>query len=378
MNQQIQFGVGSINLLLESIEKMNAKKIFLVTGKESYISSGAKAALDEMLDTFQISHFNKFSPNPDLEDIERGLKFFQSERHDIILAIGGGSVIDIAKMINVISAQDSSAIEIINYPEKIKNKGIPLIAVPTTAGSGSEATHFAVVYVDKTKCSVANEDMLPEVIFIDPELTMSMPDRLTAITGMDALCQAVESYWSVDSTENSRADSGVAISLIFSNLEEAVLTPSINSRYMMCIGSHLAGRAINISRTTAPHAVSYTLTSNFRVPHGHAVSLTLGEFLIFNSEVSDDDIVDSRGADFVRNSISELCEIMGEKSARKTSRSISGLMERIRLETRLSDLGIKDNYDFQLIVDNVNTDRLLNNPRRVSEEPLLKILQNIA
>lgn len=377
MNQQVQFGLGCVNLLQQTLQNMNARNIFLVTGKESYISSGVKAVLDDLLEPYQITLFDDFNTNPKIDDIELGLTLFQSGKYDLILAVGGGSVIDSAKIIKVISAQDSSAIDIIKNSEKIINKSIPMIAIPTTAGSGSEATHFAVVYIEKMKYSVSNEYMLPNIVFIDPGLTESMPDRLTAVSGMDALCQAVESYWSVNSTDKSKADSSVAIKMIFSNLEEAVLTPSITPRYMMCIGSYLAGRAINVSRTTAPHAVSYTLTSNFGVSHGQAASLTLGEFLVYNSNVTDDDVVDSRGTDYVRKSISELCEIMGEKSARKTSRSISGLMERIRLETRLSDLGINNNNDIQLIVDNVNTDRLLNNPRRVSKEPLLKILQNI-
>jgi len=305
------------------------------------------------------------------------LELFRQRDYGIVIAVGGGSVLDMAKLIRIMAAQDVPPSEIVNRDGTITHRGIPLVAIPTTAGTGSEATHFAVVYIDKTKYSVAHEYILPDIAIIDPLLTHSMPPNLTAVTGMDALSQAIESYWSVNSTDESKAYAREAIVLTLQNLERSVHKPSPETRYAMCKAAHLAGRAINISKTTAPHAVSYTLTSHFGIPHGHAVGLTLGEFLVFNSEVSDADNGDPRGVEFVRSTIRELCEILGVKGADRARDEIYSLMERIGLETSLSELGIKkQGHDF--IVNDVNLERLKNNPRCVTSVYLETLLREIS
>jgi alcohol dehydrogenase class IV len=152
--------------------------------------------------------------------------------------------------------------------------GKPLIAIPTTSGTGTEATCFAVVYIDKTKYSLKHSSILPDYTIIDPTLTHAMPPLVTAATGMDALAQAIESYWGVKSTHESQAYAREAITLTLAYLKAACQN-EVEARDAMSRAANLAGKAINLTETTACHAVSYPITSYFNVPHGHAVALTL-------------------------------------------------------------------------------------------------------
>ena len=155
MNQKEYFGFDSIRNLKDILEKENPEKIFLVTGKESYEKSGAKESLSQYLKNYDFVHFNDFSSIPLLEDIKKGINILRKEKCDLVIAIGGGSVIDVAKLTNIFSAQHNEAIDYIKNIQDIKKPGQSLIAIPTTSGSGSEATHFAVIYVGQKKFSIA-------------------------------------------------------------------------------------------------------------------------------------------------------------------------------------------------------------------------------
>ena len=378
MKQEVYFEEGAINSLAKVLRRIAPQKMFLVTGRASYASSGAEAVLTRILQPYQVYRFCEFEPNPKITDVERGLALFQQQRFNVVIAVGGGSVLDVAKLIRIFAAQEASPVEVVKHGENIQRRGVPLIVIPTTSGGGSEATHFAVVYLDKAKYSVAHEYVLPDVAIVDPDLSHSMSPKLTAVTGMDALSQAAESFWCVNSTEESKADAREAIRLIVDNLEKAVHEPSSESRYAMSKAAHLAGRAINVSKTTAPHAVSYAMTSYFGVPHGHAVSLTLGEFLVYNSQVSNQDVADPRGVEYVRRTIGELNGLLGERSAIASRDKISSLMRSIGLETRLGELGINSGADCDLIVGNVNLERAINNPRHVTKVFVRELLWRIA
>ena len=377
MKQEEYFGMGSIKNLSDILKAPHPGKIFLATGKKSYESSGAEEVLENLIEKYEVYHFNDFSGNPKIEDIEKGLSLYREFMCDTVIAIGGGSVIDTAKSINIIAAQDEDPVQLITGKAKIVRKGKPLIVIPTTAGSGSEATHFAVVYIGKEKYSIAHEYILPDKVILDPQLTFRLTPEITATSGIDAFCQAVESYWSVNSNEESKRFSSEAIELILENLASAVNNPSEESRTNMLRASNLAGKAINISKTTAPHAISYSLTSYFGIPHGQAVSLTLGEFLVYNYEVSEKDLADPRGVEFVRRSINEVVERMGCKDVNEARSKIISFMKSIGLKTKLSEFNVGSNSDLRIIIDNVNLERLRNNPRAISGDNLKKILSNI-
>ena len=265
--------------------------------------------------------------NPTVGDVEKGISCFKSKMCDFVIGIGGGSAIDVAKAVSLLATNNGKPEDFINEPKMLNDRSVPTVIIPTTAGTGSESTHFSVLYIGKTKHSLAHHSMLPDVAILDPVFTKSLSPRITACTGMDALCQGIEAFWSVNSTEESREYSRKAIQLALSNIKSAVNNPDSNSRQNMLFASNFAGRAINIAMTTAAHAVSYPFTSYFNVPHGLAVALTLPYFIEFNYDVSPDTLNDKRGVEFVRNKMDELVEIIGVDTVSQAKEKMCLLME---------------------------------------------------
>jgi len=374
MKSHIGFGnlKKDISVILENI---NARNIFLVTSDDFYENCGAKEALREVLSRYNVVKFTDFE-NAKIEYVKKGLELCNSQNFDVVIAVGGGTVIDIAKLISIISAQKGELLDYVLQKKAIEVPGKPFIAVPTTAGTGSEATHFIVTYVDGIKYSVASQLILPDYSIVDSSLSMALPPKVTASTGMDAFSQAIESYWCIYSTEESKDYAAQAIKLVMGNLKKAVNNPSQKSREAMALAAHLAGKAINISKTTAPHAISYPITARFGIPHGHAVGLSLAQVLKFNYEVSDEDVLDKRGADYVRKTMKKIIELLGAKDVEDASNKINSLMKGIGLETSLGELGINN---FEVIIkEGFNPERVKNNPRKLTEAELRRILTNIA
>jgi alcohol dehydrogenase len=248
--------------------------------------------------------------------------------------------------------------------------------VPTTSGTGSEATHFAVVYIDGEKYSFAHPDLLPDVALIDPKLTWSLPPRTTAACGLDALCQCIESIWAVGSTEKSIEVASEGFALAFKHLEKAVLKPDAETRLAMAKAAHLSGKAINISKTTAPHALSYGITSRYGVPHGMAVALTLGAFLEYNYEVNSTDCTDPRGMDFVKNRIDHIIALTDSNSPAQAAGKVRSLLGAINSPVTLKDAGIPKS-ELQALSESVNIERLSNNPRQIDSRGLIELLESV-
>lgn len=206
---------------------------------------------------FEMKRFSGFTSNPTYEDIQSGVDVLRENECDVIVAIGGGSSIDTAKGIK--------------YYHDVK---LPLMAVPTTSGTGSEATHFAAIYKDGEKESVADERLLPDYVILRAALLKTLPLYQRKCTMLDALCQAIESWWSKKATQESIGYSKEAIELILGHMESYLKNEDVGNEKML-LASHLAGKAIDITTTTAPHAMSYKLTTLFGLPHGHAVAICL-------------------------------------------------------------------------------------------------------
>lgn len=378
MTQKEYIGFGSILCLREILVELGSRSIFLVTGKGSYSACGAESCLENLLKNYEVHRFCEFAVNPKLEDIDRGINVFKAVECDMVIAVGGGSTIDMAKAINFLSAhpQTLGTCEIRTSVSETAVR--PLIAIPTTSGSGSEATHFAVVYADRQKQSIADERMLPVAAIVDTNLTMSLPRYATAVSGLDALSQAIESFWSIHSSEESKGFARRALELILPNIGVAVREPTPATRSAMAEGAHLAGKAINITKTTAAHAISYPITSYFGVAHGHAVGLILPSLLEYNAQVAENDVLDLRGGPYVRKIISEIVALFGANDVLEAKEKLEHLMSGIGLETRLSGLGIKSEKDFELIIHNsFKPERVGNNPRLLTEEALRKMLHRM-
>ena len=351
------------------------KKVLIVGGRESLERSGAEKICTELLREIPFTIFSDFSPNPKIEDIKEGIKTYKSFQPDLILAIGGGSAIDVAKVINILSAHAGEPEAYILGELPLEKKGAPLVAVPTTSGTGSEATHFAVVYIGNKKYSLAHEFILPDYAIVDPSLTLSMSTLLAAATGADAFSQAIESFWSTQSTEESKSYARDSLSLTLGNLVNSVVKGDLEARAAMSRAAYLAGRAINISKTTAAHALSYPVTSLFGVPHGQAVMLTLPHLLVYNDSVSEITVADSRGLDYVKNTLKELLNILGVEDASEGRVKLQEILKSIGLATRLSEVGVKKE-DLTKIISLMSLERASNNPRTLTTQDALSFLES--
>ena len=324
--QKLIRGKGSLLLINSEALPAGIKKIFLIAGEHFY----KRYSLD-FLEGLEVSSFTKSGPNVNSIEIDRAYLTFEGINAEAIIAIGGGSVIDLGKSIL--------------YRCIEKNKPLPLyIAVPTTAGSGSEATQFAVVYEGQKKVSWVNEQLLPGVAVLDPELTYSLSPYQTAVSGMDILAQAIESWWSLASGDASKLLASAAIQLWMQYFSEVVKNPTEELREKMQFAAYEAGKAINITRTTGPHALSYYLTAIHKVPHGQAVSLFLPVFFLYNQPQQ------------------ELCNLLKVKDEMEAKEFIQSAMKKAGLAITLQELGINKEVIIDELLASVNTERFGNNP----------------
>lgn len=218
--------------------------------------------------------FSGYEPNPTYDQVLAGTLQFREASCDALLSVGGGSAIDVAKCIKLYAPMDADGVakRFVDLPCSFSP--IPHVAMPTTAGTGSESTHFAVLYVDGVKNSIAQPCLQPDAAVLDGSVLVGLPVYQKKATVLDALAQAIESYWSRRSSEESRAYSKAAIPAIMHNVD-AYLDGSLDAAREMAFAANRAGKAINLTTTTAAHAMSYKLTSLYGFAHGHAVALCL-------------------------------------------------------------------------------------------------------
>jgi alcohol dehydrogenase len=366
---------GALHELGPILQTLNRRRVFFVVDEVAVASSGMEELLRLSFQGSDLSRFVGFEPNPKLLDIERGIKQFNGFSSDLVVAFGGGTAIDLGKLIGLLARQPNPARNVVTGESMIEFDATPMIAIPTTAGTGSEATHFAVVYVDGRKYSVVHPSLIPNYAIVDPQLTFSLPPAVTAATGLDAFCQSIESMWAVGATDDSIVFAREAILYAWKYLAQAVLSPTPESRLGMCKASHLAGKAINISKTTAPHALSYAITSEFKIPHGMAVAMTLSAMMEFNALVTHSDCVDPRGPEHVRKRILQIVELLGAPSIEEACLRINKFIESLGCPSCVTQAGISDEASLQRIVDSVNAVRMSNNPRRATKQSLLELLR---
>ncbi len=377
MKQKAYLGWGGIDCITSILKESKSRNILLVRGTQSYSASGVEKAINQIDKKYAIRQFIVKSPLPTLETITEGIACARSSPVDIVIAVGGGTVLDTAKSIAALTREKTNDyVPCIMGERSLQKKPILKLFIPTTAGTGSEATHFAVVYINNKKYSFTNNHLLPEYAIVDPARTLSMPSYLTACTGADALAQAIESFWSTKATATSKKYSRKALQLILPALEKAVHSPTLEERQAMSYGSYFAGKAINIARTTGPHALSYTFTTQYGIPHGHAVSLTLPQFFLYNSEMDKEHQQDSRGTKYIQETHAELCTLLGVKTAAAGKTYLEHLFETIGLKRNLPAWNISE-HDVPFLTEGLNQERLRNNPKIPSPSDLTAILQEL-
>lgn len=354
---EVFLGNNSYQKIQEIIEQNNYQKIFLVTNKNSFLTGGVSDYIFQSLIGCQYHRFNNFSINPKFEELQNGIDELHEFDPDLIIGVGGGSAMDMAKLIHYMSDKSlATKDDLINQPLKeLKSK---LMLIPSTSGSGSEATQFAVVYIDGKKHSLDTPCIMPEYCIVDGVFTDKLPKNVTAYTGIDALAQAIESYWAKAATSQSQEYALEAIKLILPNLSTAVHRPTPEAREAMAKGSYYAGKAINITRTTAPHAFSYYLTTNHGYPHGHAVGVILPYLIEANDKCTD---------------LSKIFEIFEVQNARELKTSFISLMKDVDLYISVSEIVKTDLNEF---VESVNIDRLKNNPAQLSIDEFKDLFSN--
>jgi len=299
----------------------------------------------------RVSRFSGFSPNPTYDCVTEGVRLFRQENCDFVAAVGGGSAIDVGKCIKLWCRSDSSE----NYlkQQPVPNQ-IPLLAVPTTAGSGSEATRFAVIYYQGRKQSIMNESCVPSAVFFDPGALDSVPDYHRKASLLDALCHGIEAFWSVNATRQSRMYSARAIRLILSAWE-GYLRCGCGGADMLR-AAHLAGKAINIAQTTAGHAMAYGLTTKYGIAHGHAAALCVAALWPYMLEHMDD-CVDVRGSTHLIAVLRDLSNAMGCATVTRAAERFQSLLNGLALKKPEAVTA-----DLDLLTVLVAPERLRNHP----------------
>lgn len=312
------------------------------------------------------ARFDQFTSNPLYEDVCKGVELFNREGCDAIVAVGGGSTIDVAKCIKLYCRMDPS----VNYLEQTaSDTHVPLIAVPTTAGTGSESTRYAVIYYEGRKQSVTHTSIIPSYAVLEPRLLKTLPLYQKKCTMLDALCQGIESMWSVNSNDESMKYGEMAVVYILRHWHDYIEHNTDRAAEMVMLAANYAGRAINITQTTAPHAMSYKLTSMYGVPHGHAVALCLPEVWRYMQEHLGE-TSDPRGERHLEAVFARIERIMGSNALA----TFLSLMEALQLPSPVS---VSPQEDLETLTHSVNPVRLKNNPVPLPASVIYTMYKNI-
>ena len=341
----------------EYIKENHISVIMLVCGNSIHSLEIGKY-FDELAKKINIIRFSDFKPNPDYESVVKGVRVYNENKCQMIIAVGGGRAMDVAKCIKLYAYMDHTKVYL---EQEIVPNDIKFVAVPTTAGTGSEATRFAVIYYKGEKQSVADHSCIPDMVVMDPTTLKSLPDYHKKATMLDALCHAIEAYWSVNSTDESKKYSAQAIRLVL-QYNDSYLNNENKGNEQMLLAANIAGKAINIAQTTAGHAMCYKLTSLYGIAHGHAAALCVLRLWRYMS-VNTDKTTDSRGGQYLLNVFKELAEIMGTNSIHSAIDKYHQLVESLKLETPKPR-----DEDYAILKSSVNPVRLKNNPVGLSEE----------
>jgi alcohol dehydrogenase class IV len=375
VTRPVRYGEGAVRQVPELVAGFGARRVLLVCGRRSFEASGAARILPGLLQVAAVCRWSDFAANPDASDLVSGLTLAEDFRPDLVLGVGGGSALDLAKLLCAFAGIPDAAklAAAIRAGDRITGRDTRLVLVPTTSGSGSEATHFAVVYLGEEKFSVAGDPLRPDLAVLDPALSLSGSAHQRASSGIDAVAQAIESLWAVGATGRSRRWAGHALGLLLPAIESYVHQPTAPAARAMAIGSHLAGRAIDISRTTAAHALSYGITKRYGVSHGHAVALTLGGFLEVHTGPPPGSLRPGVDPATHREVMAEILGRLGAAGGADARARFQALVGRLGLAARLPEVGITTVESWRELVRMVNAERLGNNPVRFDQAGLAAI-----
>tara|TARA_Y100000590_G_scaffold273175_1_gene306684 strand:+ start:439 stop:1542 length:1104 start_codon:yes stop_codon:yes gene_type:complete len=362
--------ISSLKDIEKFIEDISFKKIFILTGKKSFATSGAESFFKKIIFEKDTKIFYKNFDLPVLDELIEIIKAIKNYKPDLILAVGGGAVIDYAKIANVVDIRSDLKDLITNYSYPFKQKYTKLVVIPTTAGSGAEVTSNAVIYVNGIKHSFESELLIPDNFFLIPDFLISAPNKIKASAGFDAIAQALESLISKKSNFKSVEYASKSLKVSLNSYISFLKDPNLKNATEMAIASNLAGKAINISKTTAPHATSYPFTSLFNISHGHAVSLFFESFFKFNYDNMDN----SQTSFVLKKRFDLIFNLFDVHNIDDFNSKISLIKKKANLEGNLKSLNIDIQKSSESIIKGINLLRLGNNPVKLGEKEIYNII----
>ena len=365
--------ISKIDDVEHYFRSIKIKKIAVISGINSYKKINGQNFINKVFKNnkkVELFYFFKKNVFPDLFELKRIIKFLNKINPEIILAIGGGSVIDYAKIANLKDLSSKTKQKILLQKYNCSNNLANIVAIPTTAGSGAETTSSAVIYINKKKYSVEGSGLSPNKFFLIPELIIGNSKKLKSSAGFDAISQSIESIISVKSNTKSLFFAKKSLEFCLPNYLKFFDKPNYTNCSLMSLGAMYSGKAINISKTTAPHAVSYPFTSIYGLSHGHAVSLTLEKFIKFNFE--------NERYSHTKFNLKDRYRILFNcfkvKNISELVKKINYFKKNSKLEDDFRKLNINIDKDYRKILNGVNLRRLKNNPIKLSRSDLKDIL----
>ena len=374
LNETSYFGEKARDVLPEEIKKRNFKKVFLVSDK-SLVEAGVAAKVEKILEDAGIDYelYDEIKPNPTIQNVTDGVTACKKSKADLIVAVGGGSSIDTAKGISIVMTNpDRADIKSLNGNSNTVNRGMPLIALPTTAGTAAEVTINYVITDEERKIKMVCVDPndIPIVAIVDSELMASMPKSLAAATGMDALTHSLEGYITKAHNEISDMFHLRAIKMIFDNLAKAVNEKDQKAINVMGMAQYIAGMGFSNVGLGICHSMAHQLGAVYDTPHGIANAMLLPTVLEYNGEVCYEryrDILKELGYPAEKYTKEELIKTLVEK--------VKELGEEVGITQTISDYGAKLE-DIPMLADKAMEDPCKpGNPRETSKEDFIALFK---
>ncbi len=362
--QIILSGADEYKKITSIVSDCKIKKLCIVQGKSKKLMEFQDFLQELPIETVV---FSDFESNPSTDQVEEGIKLFQKENCDGILAVGGGSALDVAKGIKCFYHLDPPY----DFAKPNPKTGMCFIAIPTTSGSGSESTPFAVLYKNKEKLSLQHDECLPDYVILEPRFLISLPLYQKKCTMLDALCQSIESYWSASATPQSDALAKQGINGVLQHAN-AYCNNELGALEGMLLASNYAGQAIAITKTTAPHAMGYGLTTLYGLPHGHAVVLCLVEVWEYMMAHIDDSTIEHNIKD-LKQRLADLDALLIFPNQEK---GLSGLRSYLK-ELEIKKPVFTTEKEFEKICTSVNPERLANHPMCLTQNALTTLYETI-
>ncbi|MCP4178521.1 MAG: iron-containing alcohol dehydrogenase [bacterium] len=282
---ELYYGSNSIINIPVILKNLNISKVLIVTSAGRTKTEGYKNIYNLLINNnIDVVLWDKVQPEPTVEQVKENVEFARKENVEAVIGFGGGSPIDTSKVVAGLITNSENLRHYIGS-ELIENDALPIIAIPTTAGTGSEVTHAAVMAdpENKTKCVIASSKIIPNYAILDPELTLGLPKNVSAYTGMDALTHAIEAFFSPNSNDYTNTFATTAIKLILNNIITVCDNGNnVNARMNMLLGSYMAGIAFANAGVAAVHAFGYPLGVLFHIPHGLVNAILLAPVMEHN------------------------------------------------------------------------------------------------